>query len=139
MGYKSPRQYSICLQAQTSMNPSDATTLYIGGVSPDISTSSTRTKTFIPINGFVRVASLYINSATVNGTNEDWIFSLYDGTVTTDIATVGLSAAERVWENYNMNYKVTAGGYIQLKTTTPTWVTNPEGCRAYCILIVESE
>jgi hypothetical protein len=82
---------------------------------------------------------LQIYSNTAIGTAEDWMFSMYDGTTDTPIATVSAATPQRNWFNANLNYRVTAGNYIQFKTTTPAWVTNPEGIYSGWTIVIEYE
>jgi hypothetical protein len=139
MGYKSPRTYTITGSATTLISPVDATAYYVGGSVPAIGTSAASRQIKMPKSGIIRTALILIYSATADGTNEAWTINLYDGTTTTAIAIVSAAAAARTWLNNNMNYPVTEGGYVQFSMTTPTWVTNPEGCTAQYCIIVEYE
>lgn len=139
MGYKSPRTYTICHSGSTSANPLDATVYYIGGTVTGLGTANASRQTSVAKRGIIRSVMLQIYSGTVIGTNEDWTWSLYDGTTTTAIATLGAATAMRTWSNTNLNYPIAEGGYFQLTTTTPAWVTNPEGCTFFATIIIEYE
>ena len=136
MGYKSPRTYTIC-GTWTLSTWTDATTYYAH--MSLISTAAAARRIPVPINGIIRQIKVYTYSSTVAGSVEDWVFSVYDGTTDTPIATVGSLSAERTWYNANLNYPVSASGYIQLKTTTPAWATNPEGTVCQFEIVVEYE
>lgn len=139
MGYKSPRTYTLIGVHSTGGSPNDSTLYYIGGSAISLGTVDASHRITIGKSGIIRLAQVTIYSATAIGTNENWTISLHDGTTTTAIATVGAAAATRTWLNDNMNYPITAGGYIQMITTTPAWATNPEGCFVYWLLMVEYE
>jgi len=139
MGYKAPRTYSLVYGTQTAKNPVDATTYYIGGAGQDMASSNAYSRFTIPKSGVIREAVVTVYSSTNIGTAENWTFSLFDGTTTTAIATLSVASLERIFFNPNMNYRVTAQGYVSVVTTTPTWVTNPEGCRVHVVLVVEAD
>jgi hypothetical protein len=121
------------------MNPADATTYYIGGSKGSITATANQTRILIPISGVIRSVSVQIFSVTATGTNEDWTVELFDGTTAATIATLGAATIQRNWVNNNMNYPVVSGGYVTIRTTSPTWVTNPEGCTAQYHIVVEYE
>jgi hypothetical protein len=137
MGYKTPRTYVLCGGHSSGFSPADATDYYAGGPLNTMSATATLRKIPIPISGIIRTAMFTTASVTVSGTAEDWVVSLYDGTTLTPIATVALNTATRTWLNDAMTYPVTQGGYVQFKTTTPTWVTNPDGVTCFYALIIE--
>lgn len=139
MGYSRPRTYTITGSHTTATSPNDTTAYYIGGSANAMGTGDASHRLVIGKSGFIRSVQLTLYSATTVGTNEDWTFSLYDGTTTTSLGAVGLATASRTWLKENMNYPITAGGYIQLITTTPAWATNPEGITCYWIIHVEYE
>ena len=141
MGYKSPRTYTLCgsHNAATGYNPIDATNFYGGGATNIFGTGAAIRQIGIPITGVIRQISLQTYSATVTGSNENWLMSLYDGTTTTAIATLGLATPPRTWSSANLNFPVTAGGYVQFLSTTPTWATNPEGLSGSWVIVVEYE
>lgn len=140
MGHKAPRTYTLSGGNNAILAvPLDTTVYYIGGTKATITTTLATAHTTIPISGIIRAVCVQIYAVTVAGSNENWILSLYDGTTTTPIATVGLAAGERNWINTDMNFPVTKGGYVTVTTTTPAWGTNPEGITAQFLIVVEYE
>ena len=139
MGYKSPRSYTISGNHTTVFSPADATAYAIGGSSPSIGTAGSTRRIYLPTGGVVRSVCLSICSVTAIGTNEDWTVSITDGTTTVTVATTGIAQTVRTWINQNINLPVVSGGYIYLTTTTPTWVTNPEGCSAFYVIVIDYE
>lgn len=139
MGYKSPRTYVLSGLHSTGLTPVDATTYYAGGSSPTVSISSTIMRIYIPISGVIRQIVFDAYCSVTDGSNEAWIVSLYDGTTSSAIATVASATARRTWFNQNLKYPVTAGGYIQFVTTTPTWATNPDGLKVAWWALIEYE
>jgi hypothetical protein len=140
MGYNRPR--FICLSSVTSGNTAnDSTTYYLGGGYPSLTTVTSGGGFIMPMNGFIRMASITSYSATVTGTNEDWTFLIRNLTTTTDypFVTVGAATATRVFQNNNLNIPVSVGDEIFFKTTTPAWATNPDGIIFQSRLFIEVE
>jgi hypothetical protein len=66
---------------------------------------------------------------TTAGTAENWTLAIRkNNTTDTNIATLGVSAAERIFTNNALSISVAAGDYIEIKSTPPVWATNPVGC-----------
>ena len=125
---------------ETSTSPVDATTYYMGGFnSTQLATVTTFAHWTAPVKGIIRVAQIEILSSVTTGTNEDWTFEIINNTSTVveTIATLGAATATRVWRNGNMGLPVEAGDSISIRTTTPTWVTNPDGCRGHVLIFIE--
>ena len=139
MGYKSPRTYTLNICNKSLLAPADATTYYFAG---DVNTPGTVdgvATIVVPKTGHIRSIAIQIYSSTASGTNEDWTLVLENYTTTTDytIATLGLAAARRLWNNENLNIPVTSQDLISIKTTTPTWATNPQGCLMTGTIVVD--
>lgn len=72
-----------------------------------------------------KVVEIYCYSGTA-GTAESW--SLYvrkNNTTDTLIATLTVSASDRVFSNAALNIAVVAGDYVEIKGVRPLWATNP--------------
>lgn len=142
MGYKKPDMYTIVGGISTS-NPIDATLYYAGefGGSASLQTTNTTRRNIVPRKGIIREVYLASYSATAAGTGEAWEWSLLNITTTgeTVIQSQSIANASRTWSNTNLGLAVNAGDAICFKTTTPTWVTNPEGFVAYYIIVIECE
>lgn len=138
MGYKKANklviQGSCC-----STNPVDSTTYYLGNRTADsLNTTADYQRLYIPVNGCIRACELYVIATATVGTAEDWtwVIRLNNATDYT-FYTLGAAEAKRRFYNYNLNIPVSAGDYIELKTTTPAWVTNPEGVRCMAFVLVQ--
>jgi hypothetical protein len=80
---------------------------------------------YVRKTGSIKIAQIYCYSGTA-GTNQNW--SLYiriNNTTDYLIATVGVSASERIFTNSALNIPVVAGDYFEIKGVQPTWTTNP--------------
>lgn len=142
MGYSRPRFYDINLSIGSSgSNPVDNTTYYLAAFDAglSISTNTGYVRIYIPKTGVIRTVILSSYAVTA-GTNENWTFKVeYPiGVTDTTIATVAANTNHRQWINNDLNIPVTGGDYIYIKTTTPTWVTNPEGFRITTTILIET-
>jgi len=116
--------YNLFVQALTS-SPTDAQTVYFGNLPRAPVTAAATSKVYIPKVGYIKRAEIYCYSGTA-GTAEAW--SLYvrlNNSTDTLIATLSVSASERIFSNSGLNIAVTAGDYIEIKGVQPTWATNP--------------
>jgi len=108
------------------LSPADATTYYLGpvaGLTP--STTAEERKIYIPKAGTITFCAISTN-ATTAGSNEDWPYYIrLNNTTDYGIDTVSVSANLRQWISYTLDVDVVAGDYIEIKTVTPTWATNP--------------
>lgn len=139
MGYKSPLKLAIPVYGQ-STTPLDSTTYYFGEPVSSVGTGATSRPIVMPRQGIITSMVLLVYSATVAGTAEDWTMIIRKND-TTDytFATVAANTTARYFTNYALNIPVNALDYITVKTTTPAWVTNPEGVRITGFLILECE
>lgn len=116
--------YTLHLQALTS-SPTDGQTIYFGKLPKAPVTTAATSKVYIPHAGTIKRAEIYCYSGTA-GTNENWSgYIRLNNSADTLIATVGLSASERIFSNSSLSIAVVAGDYIEAKFINPTWVTNP--------------
>lgn len=116
--------YTLSVQALSS-SPTDAQTVYFGQLPKAPVTAAATSKVYIPKTGVIRRATIYCYSGTA-GTAESW--SLYvrvNNTTDTLIATLAVSASERVFSNSGLAIAVSAGDYFEVKGVQPTWATNP--------------
>lgn len=117
-------RYAIGVQA-LSFSPGDNTTYYFGNLPKAPTTTAGISKVYIRAKGVITGAEIYCYSGTA-GTAEAW--SLYvrvNNATDYLIATVSLSANERVFSNPNLVILVNPGDYIEIKSVHPTWATNP--------------
>jgi hypothetical protein len=116
--------YTINVQALTS-SPADSATVYFGMLPKAPTTTANTSKIYIRKAGTIKIAEIYVYSGTA-GTAESW--SLYirkNNSADTLIATVAVSASERVFTNSALSIAVAAGDYVEIKGIQPLWATNP--------------
>ena len=114
----------INVQALTS-SPTDSQTVYFGTLPKTPVTVAATSKIYIRKTCTLKVAEIYCYSGTA-GTAESW--SLYvrkNNTAETLIATLTVSASERVFSNAALNISLVAGDYLEIKGVQPLWATNP--------------
>ena len=116
--------YVINVQALTS-SPGDGATSYFGTLPKAPITTPAVSKVYIRQAGTIKRAEIYCFSGTA-GTAEAWPISIrLNNTTDTLIASLSVSAQERVYSNTNLNIAVVAGDYFEIKMVNPTWGTNP--------------
>ena len=116
--------YTLAVQALTS-SPADAATVYFGQLPKAPVTAAATSKVYIPKSGTLKRAQVYCFSGTA-GTAEAW--SLYvrlNNATDTLIATLAVSASERIFSSSSLAIAVSAGDYFEVKGVQPTWATNP--------------
>ena len=123
----------------TSFAPIDATTYYMGGIHAiTAQTTADRCRVYTPLIGVIRKVLIFMHSSTTTGTNESWTMLLrLNNTTDYTIAAVATNENTRLWANYDLNIPVKIGDYFEIKTTCPTWVTNPDGCRMCGTIVIE--
>ncbi len=118
-----------------STNPGDAITYYIGNV-PDLGASTSDTagrRLTSPVNGVIDYVTIISNVGGTIATNESSSFTVNN-------ITTGASSSVATDFQYNASVRlstytnftplpVTASDEIQVRWTTPTWVTNPTTVR----------
>lgn len=118
-------KYEIPILTLTS-NPTDAQTIYFGGVTRAPTTTAAISKIIIPESGTITAVYLYTYSGTA-GTAEAWAAYLrINNAVDYIISTKSISANERVFQITNLSIAVTEiTDYVEIKMINPTWATNP--------------
>jgi len=130
-GVKWAAPTTYALRALTStFSPADATTYYFGGFAGTNAHTTTAgiRRLYIPATGRITYARFAIAIPTTVGTAETssaWI--RLNNTTDTAISAGGITATANFqsFENASLSLAVTAGDYIEIKWTTPTWATNP--------------
>jgi len=126
-GTNGTSMFGIAVQALTS-SPTDAQTIYFGTLPKAPVTVAATSKIYIRKTCTLKVAEIYCYSGTA-GTNESWsIYVRKNNTTDTLIATLGVSASERVFSNAALSVSLVAGDYLEIKSVNPTWATNPLTC-----------
>ena len=116
--------YTLFVQSITS-SPADNVTSYFGNLPKGPVTTAGTSKVYIRRAGTISIAEIYCYAGTA-GTTEAW--SLYvrvNNTTDYLIATVSAATNERVFSNTALSIPVVAGDYIEIKSTSPIWATNP--------------
>jgi len=118
--------YTLTVLSLAIAAPADFTTYSFGGVAK-IPGAVGLQKMYFPKTGTIKAVEIF-GYGTTAGTAEGWELSIVNATSTTNstlIANVATSATTRRWSNTTLNAPATAGDYIEIKTVTPGWVTNP--------------
>lgn len=117
-------EIAINVQALTS-SPTDGQTVYFGMLPKAPTTTAAISKIYLRAACTLKRAEIYCYSGTA-GSNESW--SLYvrkNNTTDTLIATLSVSASERVFSNAALNVTFVSGDYLEIKGVQPSWGTNP--------------
>lgn len=118
-------RYGLTLVSGTQTSFTNSTTYYFGSTTAGPSTTNAINRVYIPKNGTIKVAYIFAAFG-VNGTNENWTMTIrVNDTTDTTISTVGVSASTRIWSNAGLSIPVATGDFIEIKNTTPAWVTKP--------------
>jgi hypothetical protein len=120
-------------------SPVDSATVFIGSTYSLVPASTGgQQRVYIPKNGTIK--AVYVSGYTTGavGTAENWqMFVRLNDTTDTSISTVGAAAAQRVWTNTSLNIAVSAGDFIEIKSTHPAWATNPVNTRYHAVIYIE--
>ena len=139
MGYRSPYVYTLAIKLGSTA-PADSLTYY-GGVHliawSDLNRNLVRL--YIPKTGRIVGVQLHLKCAAA-GTAENVIFALrLNDTTDYPIATISMNSTSNLVQNLNLNISVVSGDYVELKMTTPAWVTNPTTCYTGGHILIECE
>lgn len=122
-------------------SPNDATVYYMGqGVFTFITLSTVTAmaagRFFITKSGTINV--VYGQITCTPGSSELGTLSIRkNNTTDTNISTsVDLSNATVNFNTTSLGLSVVAGDYISLKFLSPTWATNPTGCRLSAVILI---
>jgi hypothetical protein len=116
--------YTIPVQALTS-SPADSATVYFGMLPKAPITTAALSKVYVRKAGTIKIADIRCYAGTA-GSAESW--SLYirkNNTTDYLIATLAVSASERVFTNSSLSIAMSAGDYFEIKGVQPAWATNP--------------
>jgi hypothetical protein len=110
--------------------PADSKTYYYGGVPQSMDENPTYHRIYIPKAGTIKAAYICWVCAGGGGTNEG--ISTYirlNNTTDTLVSTLYNTYSNKIFSNVGLNISVIQGDYIEIKTVTPAWVTNPSDVR----------
>jgi hypothetical protein len=128
----------IPIQASTLAAPADATSYCFGTapLAPAVCSGGSR-KIYMPAPGTIRKFTVVANCTTA-GSAEAWGMTIrLNNSSDITATTIASSATERVWTINGGPLTITSGDYIEIKTTTPTWVTNPANCTFWGHVLLE--
>ena len=130
--------YTIQGSAGNQATTTDGQTLYWGNIQLAPSTTADNTRVFIPQNGVIKKAYIFVQSGTA-GTAESWgMYIRKNNTTDYLIQNLSLGAAVRNWSNGALNIPVSQGDYIEIKEVQPSWTTNPANVRRNFMIYIES-
>ena len=141
MPVKKIHTYTIQFQGYGT-DYADATTYYFGMIYPYPPEATWNIfKIKIPRRGIIRRAEIQGLTQSVAGSGEDWTLSIrLNDTTDYPIATVASNnpaQGRRDWTNNALNIPVVEGDFICIKTTCPTWVTNPTQYKFNGFVLIE--
>ena len=118
--------YTLTVLSLAIATTTDFTPFFFGGQAKIPGTVGLQ-KMYFPKTGTIKAIEIFGYSSTA-GTAEGWDLSIVNATSTTNsslIAMVATSATTRRWSNTSMLKPATAGDYIEIRSNSPGWVTNP--------------
>lgn len=128
--------YAINLGA-TSTTYLANNTYYFGIPTQAGTTASAQRKILIPKTGTIKGGQIYIRTS-VGTTTENWTLSIrLNNTTNTTFATVATTALEKIFGTTSLNISVVAGDFIEIITSTPTWLTPPGASFIYGTIIIQ--
>jgi len=122
-----------------SSNYAASTVYYFGNMGGNITTVAQRNKIYIPANGTIKKAYVsYFVGGTLASTEAITLAIRLNNTTDYTINnTATLNAVTTDFNNAALNIAVSAGDFIELKLTTPAFVTAPTTVRCSVVLFVE--
>lgn len=130
--------YALPITAALQSTTTDGQTIYFGSLaSLAPSTTGALASIYVPKAGSVK--SVYVNcNAGTAGSNEAWVMNLrLNNTSNTQIASVSLNTANRLWSNTSLNVPVALGDRLEIQSVQPTWATNPANVRYGGVIYIE--
>lgn len=134
-----PRQSMVFHQSAGSQNPADATTYWFQFDDTWGTTSIPTSRKYIPITGVLTTFyGYFIINGTLGSSENTTVGIRVNGSSTTNVSTtVQLTANPTTFNNTGLSIALSAGDYIEIFTTTPTWATNPTSVSFTCSMVVE--
>lgn len=137
LNYVANTGYALQLTDMTAFSPADATTYYWGNIV--LTTTAALNRVYIPKTGTIKAAYGYCNVGGTLGSaqNSTYAIRLNNTTDITISSTVQHTAASVAFNATGLTQAVTAGDYVEIKWTCPTWTTNPTQIRQQIVLYIE--
>ena len=129
--------YSLQWAIITGWSPVDSTTYYISGKGVQDGNAA-RGSIYIPVSGTIVYADFnsYVGTTLASAeTSSAWV-RLNNTTDTLISDAIQQDAVYEQFVNSALSIAVTAGNYVEIKWTTPAWVTNPTNTRQYGFIVV---
>jgi hypothetical protein len=130
--------YTLIASSATH-NVSDSVTNFIGSgylLAPQGTGGLVRL--YIPKTGTIKTVYVTARATSTVGTGESWeMFVRLNDTADTSIQAITSTDNPRVWSNTSMSVSVTVGDYIEIKSVTPNFATNPLTVRYYAVIYIE--
>jgi hypothetical protein len=130
-----PKQTIALFFGHDSLSPSDTQTYYIGNainLTAIISGSDGR-RVIMPKTGQIVAMDICLNIGGVNGSSESSTFTINNVTQSTQSTItssyVYTASSANIFYTLSSSLSVTAGDKIEIRWTTPAWVTNPTSVR----------
>lgn len=120
----SPQGYAINVQALTS-SPADTTPFYFGYKPSAITTTAGQNKIYIRKPGTLKIAEIYTYAGTAGTAEAVSLYIRVNNTTDYLIATLSVSANERIFSNTTLSIPLAVGDYVEIKCIPPVWATNP--------------
>jgi hypothetical protein len=106
----------------------DAQLLYIGaGNSLNVASTEGQARIYVPNTGTITAIYVYANGTTT-GSTETWTLDLLKNNstaVTIQSLSGAANAFPRLWSNTALSISVAAGDYLEIRSNSVTWATNP--------------
>jgi len=118
-------------------SPVDSTTYYISGKGVQDGNAA-RGRIYIPVSGTIVYADFnsYVGTTLASAeTSSAWV-RLNNTTDTLISDAIQQDTVYEQFVNSALSIAVTAGNYVEIKWTTPAWVTNPTNTRQYGFIVV---
>jgi hypothetical protein len=134
--------YVFNMHTQQIATPADASTYFLAhGVTIITITASgsARTRFYIPKAGTINKCYGAVSVVGTLGSSGNCTLALRkNNTTDTNITTtLPMSSANNNFNNTGLGISVSAGDYIEVKLTTPTWATNPTNVNISLTFLVE--
>jgi hypothetical protein len=119
--------YALAVVGGLIPNASDGVDYYFGSqYGASLGSTADQQRMYCPKAGTLKAAYIYWRANGAGGTGEDIsVYVRLNNTTDTLIATLGNTAATKIFSKTDLSIAVAQGDYIEIKMVCPTWATNP--------------
>lgn len=130
MGYKTPK-IMIFVLSSSSGSPNDSTTYYYGPTTKPITPAATYSRFYPLVAGSIVGCDVYatMDNAGTEETYNQWIRKNNTTDTLVELSNMVTASQQGRWKNFSLNIPLLTTDYIEMKFTTPAWVTNPTSYR----------